>query len=188
MRSFIAIELPESAKSALAGLQQELKESGADVRWVKPEHIHLTLKFLGDVGSEVIDSLIQVLKGTCREGNPFSIEIRGTGVFPHARSPRVIWAGVSGGAALAALQRDIERGLSALGFDSEERPFVPHLTVGRVRSSLGKRQLIEKVDGFRDALFAEVDVRSVALMKSDLSPAGAHYTALARISLGKGFD
>lgn len=184
MRSFIAIELPETAKSALAELQQDLKKTGADIRWVKAENIHLTLKFLGNIEEEIIGRIVQVIKGACKKFESFDLEIKGIGVFPNVKSPRVIWVSVNGNITVAGIQREIEMGLSPLGFERENRKFSPHLTLGRFRSSQGKRPFMDKVELLKDSSYGMIDVRSVSLMRSDLGPAGARYTKIAEISLG----
>ena len=183
MRSFIAIELPETAKSALAGLQQELKKTGADVRWVKPENIHLTLKFLGNIEKNIIDSIVQILTGTCNKFEAFTLEIKGTGVFPSVKSPRVIWVSANGKTTVTGIQLEIETGLSSLGFEREKRTFTPHLTLGRFKTSQGKRPLLDKVELFKDNSYGVINVRSISIMRSDLSPTGAKYTRIAEIPL-----
>jgi len=183
LRSFIAIELPDSAQSALSDFQKELKKTGAAVRWVKPENIHLTLKFLGNVEEKSVDSIVRIIKGTCNKFEPFSLEMKGAGVFPNFKAPRVIWVGVNGGKAVAGIQNQIENELIPLGFDKEKRTFTPHVTIGRFKSSQGRKPLKEKIDLFKENSFGVIDVTSVSLMRSDLGPAGARYTPLAEVPL-----
>ncbi len=184
MRSFIAIELPDTVKSALLSLQQELKTCGADIRWVKTEGIHLTLKFLGNIEDKLVDRIIEILKGTCRKYRAFNCEIRGVGVFPHVKSPRVLWVGVGNAEPLTKIQQEIENGMSSLGFERENRKYSPHLTLGRFKSSQGRTALLDKVESHKNSLLGSVDVNNISLMRSDLSPAGAKYTNIAKISLG----
>jgi 2'-5' RNA ligase len=184
LRAFIAIELPESLRSALAGLQQDLQQCKADIRWVKPDNIHLTLKFLGEVDDKEIDPIVKTLKDFCTMYSGFSLEVKGVGVFPNIRSPRVLWVDISGSGLLSGLQKGIEDGLSSLGFNPENRRFVPHLTLGRFRSSAGKHDLHNRIEQNKDLSLGSFDVMSVSLMRSDLSPAGARYTRIAGISLG----
>jgi 2'-5' RNA ligase len=187
LRSFIAIELPETVKSAFVELQGELKKTGADIRWVKPENIHLTLKFLGNT-EESTDSIVDVIKGTCSRFEPVTLEIRGVGVFPNVKSPRVIWAGMNCNTALAEIRISIEEGLFSLGFERDSRKFSPHLTLGRFRSSQGRRPLMDKIELLKDKSYGMIHAETVVLMKSDLAPGGAQYTRLAEISLGKRSD
>ncbi len=185
MRSFIAIDLNSPVRESLAELQKELEKCGADVRWVKPENIHLTLKFLGDIGEQTIDSIANTVERCCRRLNAFDLEISGVGVFPAIRSPRVLWAGISGGETPKELQREIEDGAASLGFKRENRRFVPHLTIGRFRSSGGKRTLTDKIEQHKNNKFGSVKVDSVIIMRSDLGPKGAKYTKIAEIPLGR---
>jgi len=183
LRSFIAIELPEKVKSALAELQQELKKCRADIRWVKPENIHLTLKFLGDTDARSIDRIIDAVKAACSIYSRFDLEAKGAGVFPDMRAPRVLWAGISDSDSLSGLQRDIEDGLAALGFSPEKRRFRPHLTIGRLRSSAGMESLYDKIEGDKDISLGSIEVKSIFLIKSELTPSGAEYTKIAGIDL-----
>jgi RNA 2',3'-cyclic 3'-phosphodiesterase len=185
LRSFIAIELPEAVKSALSEFQQELKKCGADVRWVKPESVHLTLKFLGNISEKDVDRIIKSLEGTCRKYTAFNLEISGAGVFPNKKSPRVLWIGVTVNGAFAKLQQEIEDAMASMGFEKENRKFVPHLTLGRCRSSIGKEALLEKIELHKDNTFGVIDVKNVSFMKSELSPVGAKHTRVAEIALGK---
>jgi len=185
VRSFIAIELPETVKSALAELQQEFKKCGADVRWVKPDNIHLTLKFLGNVDEENVDRIVKTIKEICNKYNVFTLKIKGIGLFPNIRAPRVLWVGISGDSVLTGLQREIEDGMTEMGFEREQRAFRAHLTLGRFRSSAGKEGILDAIKLHEDASLGTMDVGSVSLMKSDLSPAGARYTKIVEVPLGK---
>jgi 2'-5' RNA ligase len=185
LRSFIAIELPETAKSFLAGLQQDFKNCGADIRWVKPENIHLTLKFLGNIEEKQIDNIIKVIEKACSKYAAFNFRFSGVDVFPRRGSPRVLWVGMNGNETLTGLQQEIDIGLVKLGFERENRKFVPHLTLGRFKSSRGKVPLLDKIKSYKNNKSGLTDVSSVSLIKSDLSPAGARYTRIAEVSLGK---
>jgi len=183
LRSFIAIELPEPVRAALSELQNELKKCGADVRWAKPESIHLTLKFLGDVEEKGVDHIVKLIEGTCRKYKAFSLEVAGAGVFPNKRSPRVLWVGINGNETFKTLQNEVDEAMVSMGFEKENRKFIPHLTLGRFRSLKGKDALMEKVESHRDIKLGSADVNKISLMKSDLNPAGARYTTVAEIAL-----
>jgi len=165
-------------------LQQELKKCGADVRWVRPEGIHLTLKFLGNIEDRLVDGIVGSLKGTCRKFHAFHCEVRGVGVFPGARAPRVLWAGIADHDSLISLQQDIDTGISSLGFEREGRKYTPHLTLGRFRSSEGKIILLNRMEGYKELSLGIIDVNHISLMRSDLGPAGAKYTRIAEIPFG----
>lgn len=183
MRTFIAIELPERVKSALTELQRELKQCKADIRWVKPDNIHLTLKFLGDTDEKILDSIVEELKAACSGYGRFDLETRGVGVFPDMRAPRVLWIGISGNDSLIGLQKSIEDGLAKLGFSPEKRRFSPHLTLGRFKSSSGKEGLYDKIEERKDISLGSIEVKSIFLIKSELTPSGAEYTKIAVIDL-----
>ncbi|RJR16925.1 MAG: RNA 2',3'-cyclic phosphodiesterase [Nitrospiraceae bacterium] len=183
LRSFIAIELPDTVKSALMSLQQELKKCGADVRWARPEGIHLTLKFLGEVEERLIGRIVEALTGTCRKFQEFHCEIRGVGVFPGAGAPRVLWTGIADHDDLALIHQDIDAAMSSLGFERENRKFTPHLTLGRFRSSVGKMALLDEMQAYKELNLGIIDVNHISLMRSDLGPAGAKYTRIAEIRL-----
>ncbi len=185
MRCFIAIALPEEVKASLAGIQQHLKKSGADLRWVKTDNIHLTLKFLGDIKEAGVTGIIQGLKGACSHHRMFSIEISGIGTFPAKRSPRVLWAGIIAHGELVKLQSEIDEAMASLGFEPDTRDFSPHLTLGRFRSSRGKSALLENISMLEHDRFGLFDVRSIYLIKSELKPAGAVYSTIAEIPLDR---
>jgi 2'-5' RNA ligase len=183
LRSFIAIELPERAKSVLAELQREFEKCGADIRWVRTENIHLTLKFLGDIEENAVAAVTEKIKGTCNKYMAFSLNISGAGVFPNARSPRVLWVGLNSSETMTGLQGEIDNEMASLGFERENRRFVPHLTLGRFKSSRGRGKLLEKVEAYKESEFGLIDVNSVSLMRSDLGPAGAKHTRIADFKL-----
>ena len=196
VRAFIAIELSDDVLSQVARMQTRVRQDLPPglVRWVAPEGIHLTLKFLGDVDPDRLPEIEQALGSACAAYAPFSLRIGALGCFPNLQRPRVIWIGVDDagakrdadkGGALTALQRDIERAISPLGFPTEQRGFHPHLTLGRVKNgrkpaeleALGAYTTRAKVRG------GQMQVDSVHLMQSELLPAGAVYSALAVIPL-----
>ena len=183
MRGFIAIELPETIQKALAEFQQELNNCGSDVRLTRPENIHLTLKFLGNIEEDKADIIAEKIKGICKEQSGFKIGVSGTGMFPNMRSPRVLWAGIDLNDDIVTLQKGIEEAMASLGFEKEKRRFSPHLTLGRFRSSRGKKAVLDKMDSCRENIFGIMDVDSVLLMRSDLGPTGAKYTKIAKCKL-----
>jgi len=189
IRSFIAIELSENILSAIADLQRQLKKQVPEgtVRWVRPEGIHLTLQFLGDVPAVKINSIAQALTEACTSCHPFSITVGGLGCFPNARRPRVTWIGVDEPTGtLAALQKAIERAMVPLGFTPEKRAFHPHLTLGRTqrRATRDQIQALGTLITTTQAPFLEqMDVHQVCLIRSDLRPTGAEYTRLATAPL-----
>ena len=183
IRAFVAIELPEQVKSVLTQLQNDLKRSKiASVKWAGPAGIHLTLKFLGNVDASEMPKLKEALSGAVSGVAPFSLELGNPGAFPNTHAPRVVWVGLEEPRGeLSALQRAIEAECVALGLPAEDRPFSPHLTLGRVRREAGAeaasfvrsmREREQTVD------LGEMTVDSVHLFRSDLRPTGAEYRRL----------
>jgi RNA 2',3'-cyclic 3'-phosphodiesterase len=188
MRAFIAIELPEELKQALADIQSRLREgSQAPVKWVDAGGIHLTLKFLGNISPGLVDRITLVLKESARDIAPFRLEATGLGAFPNPRRVQVVWVGVGGEMApLNRLQQHIEAGLKPLGFTPDNRPFKPHLTLGRVRERAVADDVMALGRLIGEAGFAAcpIDVAAVHLMRSELTPQGAVYTRLVSVKLG----
>jgi len=190
VRSFVAVDLGAAVKSRLSEVQRQLKATvpSGSVRWVQPDSVHLTLKFLGDVPAERVDEIAAALRQTCEPLLPLSFAVGGAGCFPDLRRPNVVWIGVDDPTRhLLALQQAVEKALNPLGFPPESRPFKPHLTLGRTqRSAPGAdlRAVGDRVGALNVGALGQVEVREILLMRSDLSPGGARYTPLARISLG----
>ncbi len=183
IRSFIAIELPAEVRKGLSRLQDELKAGGhAPVKWVNPENIHLTLKFLGSIPADKTESVTGAMADAARGIPPFRLEVRGLGVFPDLKRVRVVWVGVSGELArLSQLQKSIESRLAPFGFTPEARPFSPHLTLARVREQASADELFSfgrliAGTGFTAAYAFNVD--AVNLMKSQLTGTGAIYSCI----------
>ena len=193
MRLFIAIELSEEIRAALAQIQSHLKYSGADVKWIEKDNIHLTLKFLGDVSDEKAEKIKQILDDIVKETKSFELSLKmskeapGTliGAFPNINYPRGIWVGLDKGAAKSKiLAEKIDDTLSKIGFQKETRPFAAHLTIGRVRSPKNKEALKEKMTSYQLSAISLQLVKSVALFQSTLTPKGAVYTKLHESKLG----
>ncbi|MCD6291604.1 MAG: RNA 2',3'-cyclic phosphodiesterase [Anaerolineae bacterium] len=189
LRTFIAIELDETARIALGAVQDELKRRvpKGTVRWVNPASIHLTLKFLGDTPRARLPEIEEALQEACSAFTALDMAIEGRGCFPNFRRPNVIWIAVRDpGNALAQLQEAVEAHIAPLGWPKEARPFRPHLTLGRVdrRASSRDRAAIGAiVEALEVEQIATVHVTSVSLMRSDLRPTGAVYTRLFSAAL-----
>jgi 2'-5' RNA ligase len=189
-RLFVALDPPDPVRRRLASIQAELKSLAGrhadEVRWAGPEGIHLTLQFLGAVPEERLPALEDAVAAVASASRPLLLEVKGAGGFPSARRPRVVWAGVEGDrTALTSLVADLGRRLAPLGFPPDERPFSPHLTLGRAREGRGAPGLGGAL--VRASASDPVPWRADALVlvRSHLSPAGARYEALHRFGLGK---
>jgi 2'-5' RNA ligase len=184
MRTFIAIEIPAGIKKEMVKVQDELKRSGADAGWTRPEGIHLTLKFLGEVPEAMIEKIKNALVQAAEATGRFRLKIAGAGSFPNPKNPRVVWLGVSGDIdRLSALQGSVEKSMTAIGFDQEERAFSPHLTLARIKYLRPRFSWQKTIDSIKDIKLAEFDVDHVSLMKSDIKPSGAVYTEIGRVEL-----
>ena len=188
IRSFIAIELSEEAKEGLARLRKELeRDEHKFVKWVDPGGIHLTVKFLGNIPSKRVTEITEAIEESAQGISPFHLEISGLGAFPSLRQARVFWVGIGGEVdKLSRLQQNIDSALAALGFAKEERSFVPHLTLARIRQGASppeRRSFGELVGSliFEDKY--HIKVEAINLMRSQLTPAGAIYTCLSAVGL-----
>jgi len=175
IRCFVAIEIGDAVRKELSSLIEELKPFGTGIRWVKPENLHLTLKFLGEVSEERISKIEEVLNKVAAQSEPFTLHVRGTGRFPEKKRPRVIWAGVEDSGQLFQLQKAIEKALSELGFKEEDREFTGHITLGRVKEFSDQQRLIPILLRFKEKEFGIINVKEFVLMKSELRPDGARY-------------
>lgn len=185
IRSFIAIEIPEPVRRNLGDLQKKLTQASADVKWVRPEGIHLTLKFLGNINLPDVERLAQALSSVVPAHEPFELRILGLGGFPTSRNPRVVWVGVDQGAEkVLSLQRAIEEKAREVQFPPENRAFKPHLTLGRVRSPKGREALSQMLEVHKSTEIGTFQAAAVFLFKSELKPSGAVYTKLGTFSLG----
>jgi len=190
LRTFIAIELDEAVRNALATTQDDLRRAlpRDAVRWVRPGGIHLTLKFLGDTEVRRLDEVKQALSAATSELRPFSFDVQGLDCFPNPRRPRVIWIGLKEPTGrLRALWQAIEDHVAPIGWPTEKRGFHPHLTLGRLQrgASVAEKQATGRlVERANVGWLASMDVSIVSFIKSDLRPGGAVYTTLMEAQLG----
>ncbi|MFQ5997333.1 MAG: RNA 2',3'-cyclic phosphodiesterase [Dehalococcoidales bacterium] len=188
IRSFIAIELPDEIKKALAQLQAQLKAGKqSPVKWVDPYSIHLTLKFLGNIAADKTSEITAAIEKAAQGISPFQLEVKDLGVFPNFRRVRVVWVGVSGEVAqLSQLQQRIESNLAPLGFAAESRAFTPHLTLARVReqaSPAEQQNLGQLIASTRFEGVYRFSVDSINLMRSQLTSEGAIYSRISSVKL-----
>jgi RNA 2',3'-cyclic 3'-phosphodiesterase len=183
IRAFICIDIPESVKGRIEELQRRLRQIEAQVSWVKPANLHLTLKFLGDVPPAKIPQVAAAAKRATGSCSPFQVTVGSTGCFPSPRNPSVLWIGISQmPGSLTCLRDTIEEELRRQGFAREAKPFKPHLTIARLRNPRNAQHL---ADAFMTCGFTEESfpAREVIVMRSDLSPQGSIYTPQAVIPL-----
>lgn len=185
MRTFIAIEIPDEIKQQMADVQRRIRnEGGVDAGWPRPEGMHLTLKFLGEVPEAQITDIKEALTAAVQGMTGFRLEIGGAGAFPNARNARVVWIGVSGDLdSLNRLQTRVEDAMAGVGMERENRAFTPHLTLGRIKYVRSRESLLGALEQVKDVRLPGFEVKAVSLMKSELKRTGAEYTEIARVEL-----
>jgi 2'-5' RNA ligase len=185
IRTFISIAVESALAAEVKKVQQRLNSPGGVVRWLNPEHLHLTLRFLGEVATDRLDNLAAALRRACARTTPFQIALEGAGCFPNTKSPRVVWIGIQGDLEpLRKLQEQIVQETKTFGDHDDERAFQPHLTIGRVKASgLQGRKAGQAIELVTVPKLGDWTVHQVLLVQSELSPDGARYTTLAAFAL-----
>jgi 2'-5' RNA ligase len=200
IRAFLAVELPEGLKKSIAQVQEQVRggitktvSPGTRLQWVRPDSMHLTVKFLGDIQEAQVESIRQALAPPIAACSPFLVEVGGLGVFPDLRMPRVLWVGLSETVTgqpghqqgLARLVTEVEAALKRLGFPRETRPFHPHLTLARMKERAKEVGRTLAASGLlsQTRAMGTFPVHAVALMKSELRPSGAVYAKLWEVPL-----
>lgn len=191
LRLFIAVELPEVVVRHIGQVIGRLRQQDLPgIRWVRPEGVHLTLKFLGNVPESHVQAIAEAMGWAVAGVAPFVLHVRGVGVFPHLRAPRVLWVGVQGDLErLVQLHQRLEEALEAQGFTKEQRAFSPHLTLGRVRGRLLPpeiQRLAQTMESLREIGPVELSVTGLSLMESRLTAEGAIYRRKAQTPLKNG--
>ena len=188
-RAFVAVALDDDVRQEMAGLTELLRRTQADVKWVAPENLHMTLKFLGEVSPETEEAVSVALirsLGTPRAA-AFAFTLGGLGAYPSLSRPRVIWVGVQEGQErLASIASQVDQALTQAGFPTEARPFSPHLTLGRCRSATNLNELKRAMEKMHDYEGPRVSVRRVVLYSSVLRPTGPVYEPLSTFELQVG--
>lgn len=187
VRLFVACEVPDEVKEAIGETIEGLrKKSGPAVRWIKPEGVHVTLKFLGEVPVKKLPAVKLAIQEAVVGHSPFELEFSNIGTFGGREGLRIMWVGIAGDVLrLEALVRAVNAALAVVGFEPERRPFRPHLTLGRVRDEIGTRHRaeIEVAVGKTDVPGVNWRTSQVSLMRSKLGPGGASYEVLATFPL-----
>lgn len=184
IRTFVAIAITDEVRARLATLCKALAETRARVRWVRPDAMHLTLVFIGDVPDGMSPALSNAVQESVAGIGPFTLNVTGTGFFGKGKSPRVIWAGVQAeDAPLTDLQSRLATAMRALDLQIDDRPYSPHLTIGRVRGRTHVDPLLQALEAHAEEEFGEVPVNDVRLMRSELRRDGAVYHVLHQAPL-----
>jgi 2'-5' RNA ligase len=178
IRSFIAFDIENDiVLKRLAAAQKLLVQTGADVKLVEPQNIHITVRFLGNIAPVTVEKIFEGMKKT--QFSPFNVQVKGLGAFPNLNYPRVIWVGITTGVdQLKTVFGQLEPRLQGLGFTPDDKSFSPHLTIARVRSGRNKQQLVEFITENADYEFGAVNAKCLRLKRSNLTPRGPVYSTL----------
>jgi 2'-5' RNA ligase len=177
MRLFVALEISTSIREKLAELLAALRAVSPQTRWVRPENLHVTLKFIGEVPEAKLAAIRRALTQVCSD-QAVTLDFRGLGFFPDERHPRVLWAGVEASPNLVGLAADIEKATETLGIPREQRPFSPHLTLARFEPARIPEQLWTAIQGNTGRDFGSLHTNHFHLIESKLKPSGAEYTTV----------
>ncbi len=186
MRLFVALEIPDETRKTLAALVVHLQHKCPSARWIRPEAMHITLKFIGNTGAENVAAIRDAL-ARLKSPSPIEMHSRGLGFFPNEKRPRVFWCGVDASPNTAALAAEMDRALVKIGVERETRPFAPHLTLARFkeddahlrgRHSKGVAQIVSLAHEMQDKDFGAMRTCEFHLFESKTKPSGAEYTRL----------
>jgi len=181
MRLFVALEIPSAVRENIAALLGSLRAISPHTRWVRPENLHLTLKFIGEVPEAKLAGIRSALAGV-RSDQSMTIEFRGLGFFPNEKHPRVFWAGIEGGPNLKSLAAEVERAAETAGIPLEQRPFSPHLTLARFEPPRLPGELHATIQENAERDFGSLRTHQFHLIESKLKPSGAEYTTVESFS------
>jgi 2'-5' RNA ligase len=184
LRLFIAAPIPTDISRNLECIISDFKKTGADIKWMKPESIHITLKFLGETEENRLPEIISAIERLEIKKSGLEAEVKGIGFFPDKKRPRIIWAGLEENSPfLAKAVSILDSAMSTLGFESENRRFSPHLTIGRFRSNRGLAMLIDETEKMKSSSFGSFPIIEFNLYSSTLKPSGAEYKVLRSFKL-----
>ena len=181
IRSFIAIDIKYNEN--INSLIKEIKKSGIIVKLVEPENIHITLKFLGDISQNKILDIEKIIKISIEDIKPFKFNLEGVGVFPNHNYIKIIWIGIKNSEILEEISKILNDKITKIIPDKKHQKFIPHITIGRVKSAKNKEKLLELVDKYKNYKFADVTVDSIKLKKSELTSKGPIYSDLIQVKI-----
>ncbi|MGZ7043650.1 MAG: RNA 2',3'-cyclic phosphodiesterase [Methanobacterium sp.] len=182
MRVFLAIEIDEELKDKISEVQKEFMKCDAPIKIVETENLHCTLKFFGEIDEDKLKEITESIENKIKNHEPFKINIRKTGVFPNEKYIRVLWLGMDNFEPFSNLQKDLDEDFIKMGF-KKERSYTPHLTIGRVKGAKNKAELLSTLKDMGDVEIGEMDIESIVLKKSELTPVGPIYTTIKEFNL-----
>jgi 2'-5' RNA ligase len=178
MRCFIAIDISDDIKKSIAKVIENLGYKIKGIKWVDPQNIHLTLKFLGEIDDKKINLINERLSILSKRHSVFDVSISNVGGFPNLKNPKVLWVGINDSEKLTNLYNELENALFEIGFGKENRKFSPHLTIARIKDKRDADLILRHIMEYKNYFFGEMKVCEIVLMKSTLKPSGAEYTKL----------
>ena len=182
MRAFLAVDLDEKLKDEVIKVQKRIKDANAQLKFVEPENLHFTLKFLGEVSDSKLEDIKVMIENKINEYKPFKLSIKETGFFPHSGYIRVIWLGVEDPETYSQMQMDLDIEFIKLGF-KKEKSYIPHLTIARVKGAKNKETLISLIKEMKNVDIGDMMVDKLVLKKSELTPVGPIYSNLIEFKL-----
>lgn len=177
VRAFLAIDLKPELKDIINDVEAEFKEIDADIKYVNPQNLHLTLKFFGNITTEGIDLIAGKVEKVLKDFKPFTVEVEGCGAFPNKNRIKVIWIGTDNNPTLIKLHDALDKEFNKIGFDLD-RKFSSHLTIGRMKSAKNKDKIKAKINEMNEYSFDTIEVNEIVLKKSTLTPKGPIYEDL----------
>jgi len=180
-RAFIAIDVEQS--SQITDIVNDLNNSGANIKLVKPENMHITIKFLGDTDEKFVGRIREIMEKSVENIESFEIKLKSIGVFPNQDYIKIIWIGIEQYEKIVEIAKKINKGLSKIGFKKEKREFSPHLTIGRVKNSKNKDKILHIINRYENTEFNTYKIKSIKLIKSELRSKGPIYTTIEEIKI-----
>ena len=184
MRAFIAIDLNDEVREGLVRAQKRIGNKAAKIKFVEPENLHVTLKFLGEIDETMAEEVKKALAEIAKKHRKHRVRVKGIGVFPNPNYVRVIWAGIENDGGIKAIAADVDREMHRLGF-RKDRDFVAHVTIGRVKFIRDKLELAMALKDLANEGFGEFDVEAIELKRSTLTPKGPIYETVAKFKLAE---
>jgi 2'-5' RNA ligase len=181
LRSFIAIDI--NYNENINRFIKEIKKSGAIIKLVEPENIHITLKFLGEIYQTKIPDIENIMKSSIVGIKPFQFNLEGVGVFPNQKYIKIIWIGIKNSEILENISKIIDEKITNIIPDKKHQKFIPHITIGRVKSAKNKENILEIVDKYKNYKFADITVDSIKLKKSELTSKGPIYSDIIKLNI-----
>ncbi|MFH1061297.1 MAG: RNA 2',3'-cyclic phosphodiesterase [Candidatus Omnitrophota bacterium] len=185
IRAFIALEISSELQEELKEIQKQLMQLPGEIAWIRPENLHISIRFLGDITQEQVNIIVQINEKIAKKLKSFPISLSVLGVFPYISDPHILWAGIgSGYSQVTQINTLVSNELSSMKLKYEDKHFHPHITLARIKSIKNKSELAEMIDKIKLRIASE-EISKLILYKSETTPKGAIYTKISEVQLGK---